>query len=49
MRQRAWLAYLVAGFSLAGLYLFGPSALNIGPVFNAIGASSTRAATSTTR
>jgi PAS domain S-box-containing protein len=40
MRQRAWLAYLVAGFSVAGLYLFGPSALNIGPVFNAIGASS---------
>src|SRR3954470_1442403 len=40
MRQRAWLAYLIVGFSVAGLYLFGPSALNIGPVFNAIGASS---------
>src|SRR5438128_361348 len=40
MRQRAWIPYLVGGFSIALLYLFGPSALNIGPVFNAIGASS---------
>jgi PAS domain S-box-containing protein len=40
MRRRAWIPYLVGGMSVTLLYLFGPHALNIGPVFNAIGFSS---------
>ncbi|MFL5736759.1 MAG: ATP-binding protein [Actinomycetota bacterium] len=40
MRQRAWIPYLVGGACLAAMYLFGPAAFNIGPIFNLFGASS---------
>ena len=37
MKQRAWWIFLVVMAPIVGLYLFGPGALNSGPVFNAIG------------
>ena len=39
MRSRVWWAYLLVMAPVVGLYLFGPSSLNSGPVFNAIGLS----------
>jgi signal transduction histidine kinase len=43
MRSRAWWAYLLVMSPVVGLYLFGPSLLNSGPVFNAIGLSAVAA------
>ena len=43
MRSRAWWAYLLLMAPIVGLYLFGPSLLNSGPVFNAIGLSAVAA------
>jgi diguanylate cyclase (GGDEF)-like protein/PAS domain S-box-containing protein len=40
MRRRAWLIYLAVAVPLSIAYLVGPGWLNIGPVFNLIGASS---------
>ena len=37
MRARAWWLFLLLMAPVVGLYLFGPKALNAGPVFNAIG------------
>ncbi len=39
MKRRAWILYLVGGVCLTLLYLFGPSFLRIGPVFNLVSAS----------
>jgi diguanylate cyclase (GGDEF)-like protein/PAS domain S-box-containing protein len=39
MKRRAWLLYLVGGVVMTLLYLFGPSFLRIGPVFNLVSAS----------
>lgn len=43
MRARAWWIFLLAMAPVVGLYLFGPKALNTGPVFNAIGLSAAAA------
>jgi diguanylate cyclase (GGDEF)-like protein/PAS domain S-box-containing protein len=40
MKRRAWLLYLGGGVGLTLLYLFGPSFVRVGPVFNLISASS---------
>ena len=39
LQQRLWLVYIAAVVAASGVYLFGPSFANSGPVFNAIGAS----------
>ena len=39
MRRHAWLMYLAGVALVTSVYLFGPAALNSGPVFNLIGAS----------
>ena len=38
-RGRAWQLYLAVMAAATALYLFGPHALNAGPVFNLIGGS----------
>jgi CDP-diglyceride synthetase len=39
MRARTWWVFLLLMAPVVGLYLFGPAAVNIGPVFNTIGLS----------
>ena len=39
MRDRAWVLYVTGVTLISLLYLLGPEAVNVGPVFNAIGAS----------
>ena len=43
LRRHAWLAYALTAAAATAVYLFGPDAVNVGPVYNAIGLSAVSA------